>query len=59
MARRRIGQEALRLGDAEAKRSLGALDDIAGLIDWSEIDQALYRSTVPRRVRRPGRHWRC
>lgn len=49
MARRRIGQEALRLGVAEAKRSLGALDDIAGLIDWLEIDQELspiYRSTT-------------
>ncbi|NDW07773.1 hypothetical protein [Jiella pacifica] len=51
MARRRIGQEALRLGDAGAKRSSGALDDIAELIDWLEIDQDLspiYRSEVAR-----------
>lgn len=49
MARRRIGQEALRLGDAGAKRSPGALDDIAELIDWLEIDQDLspiYRSAT-------------
>ncbi|MCC4296647.1 transposase [Aurantimonas coralicida] len=41
MARHRIGQEAFRLGDTGAKRSPGALDDIAELIDWLEIDQDL------------------
>jgi IS5 family transposase len=40
MARRRIGQEKLRLGGGRGCRS-GSLDDIAGLIDWAEVDRHL------------------
>ena len=40
MARRRIGQERLRFDPSQSRRS-GSLDDIAGLIDWAEIDQHL------------------
>jgi transposase, IS5 family len=40
MARRRIGQERLQFGDGAARRS-GSLGEIAGLIDWSEIDRHL------------------
>ena len=40
MARRRIGQEQLKLGEDQSRRS-GSLDTIAALIDWSEIDQVL------------------
>ena len=39
MARRRIGQEELRLGDVS--RRTGSLDEIGGLIDWAEIDRHL------------------
>jgi hypothetical protein len=40
MARRRIGQEQLALGTEKERRS-GSLDEIAALIDWSEIDGVL------------------
>lgn len=40
--RRRIGQDALRLGEAGARRGPSALDDIAELIDWLEIDRYLF-----------------
>src|SRR5215208_2888408 len=40
MARRRIGQEHLRLGSRESSRSC-SLDDLRGLIDWAEIDRHL------------------
>jgi IS5 family transposase len=40
MARRRIGQEQLSLGTEKERRS-GSLDEIAALIDWSEIDRVL------------------
>ena len=40
MARRRIGQERLQFGAGAARRS-GSLGEIAGLIDWSEIDRHL------------------
>ena len=40
MARRRIGQEQLRLGNDQSRRS-GSLDEIAGLIDWAEINRLL------------------
>jgi IS5 family transposase len=40
MARRRIGQEQLKLGVEQSRRS-GSLDAIAALIDWSEIDRVL------------------
>ncbi|GJE02549.1 IS5 family transposase [Methylobacterium isbiliense] len=40
MARRQIGQEQLALG-AEVERRSGSLDEIAALIDWSEIDRVL------------------
>src|SRR5215213_1312091 len=40
MARRRIGQEYLRLGDRESGRT-GSLDDLHRLIDWAEIDRHL------------------
>lgn len=42
MARRRIGQEQLRLSTDQSRRS-GTLDEIAGLIDWAEIDGRLAR----------------
>src|SRR5215213_4834330 len=40
MARRRIGQERLRLGDGEGRRA-SSLDTLGGLIDWAEIDRHL------------------
>ena len=40
MARRRIGQEHLRLGDRESGRT-GALDDFHRLIDWAGIERHL------------------
>src|SRR5829696_5302826 len=40
MARRRIGQEHLRLCDCESSRT-GSLDVVQGLIDWAEIDRHL------------------
>lgn len=39
MSRRRIGQEAF--GFALDRRVVSALDDLAGLIDWAPVDQAL------------------
>src|SRR3712207_5641952 len=40
MARRRIGQERLKLDEHQSRRS-GSLDEIAALIDWTEIDRHL------------------
>ena len=40
MARRRIGQEHLRLGDRGSSRT-GSLDDLHRLIDWAAIDRHL------------------
>lgn len=40
MARRRIGQEQLRLGDGEARGS-GSLGELDALIDWTEVDRHL------------------
>ncbi len=40
MARRRIGQEQLKL-EGDQSRQLGSLDEIAGLVDWAEIDRHL------------------
>ena len=40
MARRQIGQEQLRFGEEQSRRS-GALSEIAALIDWTEIDRPL------------------
>ena len=40
MARRRIGQEQLRLSTDQNRRS-GSLDEIAGLINWAGIDRHL------------------
>ena len=40
MARRRIGQETLRLSDASL-RGGSSLDEMAALIDWPEIDSLL------------------
>src|SRR5215208_4610413 len=40
MARRRIGQEHLRLGERESSRT-GSLDDLHRLIDWAAIDRHL------------------
>ena len=37
MARRRIGQERLRFGDDRGRGS-GSLNEIAGLIDWAEVE---------------------
>jgi IS5 family transposase len=40
MARRRIGQESFGFGDG--RRGAGSsLDDLAGLIDWAPVEQAL------------------
>ena len=39
MARRRIGQEEMRL--EEPARRAGTLDEIVGLVDWAEIDRHL------------------
>ena len=38
MARRRIGQERLSIGD---KRRGASLDEMSGLMDWAEIDRHL------------------
>jgi IS5 family transposase len=40
MARRRIGQERLNVGD-ENRRCNGTLDEMSALIDWTEIDRHL------------------
>src|SRR5829696_1521079 len=40
MARRRIGQERLALGGVEA-RGGSALDEVAALVDWAELDRLL------------------
>ena len=40
MARRRIGQEQLKLGANQGRRT-SSLDEISALIDWAEIDQHL------------------
>jgi IS5 family transposase len=40
MARRRIGQEQLKLESNQGRRS-SSLDEIAALIDWAEIDRHL------------------
>jgi IS5 family transposase len=40
MARRRIGQERLQFGGGPARRS-GSLGEIAGMIEWPEIDRHL------------------
>ena len=40
MARRQIGQEQLRFDPPQSRRS-GSLDEIAALIDWTEIDRHL------------------
>lgn len=40
MARRRIGQEHLRLGDHQGSRT-GSLDDLHRLIDWAAVDRHL------------------
>src|SRR5215208_2804604 len=40
MARRRIGQEYLRLCDCQSSRT-GSLDVVQGLIDWAAIDRHL------------------
>jgi transposase, IS5 family len=48
MARRRIGQERLRIEPPQSRRS-GSLDEIAALIDWAEIDRhltAIYASAM-------------
>jgi transposase, IS5 family len=45
MARRRIGQEQLRLRTDQSRRC-GSLDEIAGLVDWAEIDRHLVPITA-------------
>jgi transposase, IS5 family len=40
MARRRIGQERLRLGDRESSRT-SSLEALRSLVDWAEIDRHL------------------
>ena len=40
MARRRIGQEQLRVGIEQARRG-ASLDEMSVLIDWTEIDRLL------------------
>ena len=58
MARRRIGQEKLGR-DADRGRRSGSLEEIAGLIDWAEIDRHLLPIMRHRRGSRPGRPWPC
>src|ERR671912_2819405 len=48
MSRRRVGQERLRFDPPQSRRS-GSLDEIAGLIDWTEIDRhltSIYASAI-------------
>ena len=40
MARRRIGQEQLSVGGLE-RRGATSLDEVAGLVDWAELDRLL------------------
>ena len=40
MARRRIGQEQMWLGDGEARGS-GSLGELSSLINWTEADRHL------------------
>lgn len=40
MAQRRIGQESFGFGD-DRRRAGSSLDDLAGLIDWAPVEQAL------------------
>lgn len=40
MARRRIGQEELRLSEGPAQRG-SSLDEVSALLDWNEVDRAL------------------
>ena len=42
MARRQIGQEQLALSGAEP-RGGSALDEVAALVDWAELDHLLCR----------------
>ena len=53
MARRRIGQEDLRLGDRESNRA-GSLDALRGLVDWAEIDRHLAPIYAARRASKLG-----
>ena len=53
MARRRIGQEHLRLGCGEASRT-GSLEALRGLIDWAAIDRHLAPIYASARESRPG-----
>ena len=55
MSRRRIGQEAF--GFAVDGSVSSSLDDLAGLIEWVAVDQALCVISGCRRGRRHGR--RC
>ena len=41
MARRRIGQERLAVGGGAAPRGGASLDEVAALVDWSELDRVL------------------
>jgi hypothetical protein len=57
MVRRRIGQEQLAL-DGGSRRSGSSLDQMATLIDWTQIDRQLeeiYRSPPFRRSSTPAR----
>ena len=40
MARRRIGQEKL-WGERTAQAGIASLDEVAGLVDWAELDALL------------------
>ncbi len=40
MARRRIGQERLGFADAHG-RQRSSLDEVAALVDWTEVDRLL------------------
>jgi IS5 family transposase len=48
MARRRLGQERLKVG-VEQARAGTALDEISALIDWVEIDRQLAEVYAARR----------
>ncbi len=58
MARRQIGQEQLALSGAEP-RGGSALDEVAALMDWAELDRLLAGISARPRVSRAGHRWRC
>lgn len=52
MSRRRIGQKAF--GFAVGRRFVSSLDELAGLIDWAPVDQALVFTSCAAKANQPG-----